>query len=425
MYYNLTFEKMQRRKINLLASILVAILFYLPINRGFAQGINFLGGTYQAAVETAKRSNKILFVEVYLTGCPHCAALAPVLEEKKVGDLFNSNFVSYKLEANSDDSKRMQQQKGITYVEFPLFFFFDPNSGQLIHQAAPTEQPNRTAAIEEVLRHGKDAIDPSQRTIAYAGRFAKGDRDLLFLVNYGKYAKATKDSERQWQINNELAKIFVKPNDLESANGFYIIQRLINDFSNPMAQYFFANLNKYKSKYPAKDVQEAGETILYYTLYGRRADELSANEVIKVRQAFMKLGLSATVANTRTILKELEAYFRAKETGKATARLNEHSMGGTLLFADYAYLVRYFNEKATDNSYVPSLIQWVNNGLKLVKPNERNKKEVADIYVEQAKAYLKIRKNAEAKKAAQAALGIAQAAKIDTKPYLDQLAKIK
>lgn len=406
---------------NAMASIIVSLIV---TSSALGQGINFLGGTFQAATETARRANKVLFVEVYLNGCPHCAALAPVLEEKKVGDYFNSKFVSIKIEANSEDSKMLQQQKGVTYVEFPMFFFLDPASGQIIHQASPGDLPTRAQAIEEVLKHGRDALDTNQRTSNYANRYAKGERDFIFLVNYAKYAKATKNTSKLHQLNNDIAKIVVKPSDLEGQTGFYIIQRLIDDFDNPIAVYFFNHLDKYKAKFPVKDVKEAGETIAYTTLYVNNK-ELSSSKVAEIRQALIKLGIAADLASSRTVLKELEAHFREKNTSKAIARLNDHKRVTKLVIQDYAYLVRYFNEKATDNSYVPSLIGWVNDGLKLVKPNERNRSEVAELYLEQSKAYLRVGKKVEAKKSAQEALKIAKSAKIDTKPFVDELAKIK
>ncbi len=405
--------------------VLTAFFLIIGLNQTLAQGINFLGGNFQSAAEAAKRANKILFVEVYLTGCPHCAALAPVLEEKKVGDFFNSQFVSYKVEANSEDSKMLQQQKGITYVEFPLFFFFDPSSGQLIHQAAPTEQPSRSGAIEEVIKHGRDALDPTQRTSSYPSRFAKGDRDLGFLINYAKYTKATKDTERLWILNKEIAKQVVRPSDIESQAGFYILSRLINDIDNPMAAYFFNNLSKFKAKYPAKEVKDAGETILYYTMYGRRANDLTIADITKCRKAFVQLGLTAPVASGRTILKELEAYFRNKETAKAVARLNEYVATAPMSLAEYAYMTRLFNEKATGNSYVPSLLKWVNDGVRVAKANEKTSKLMADLYLQQSVAYQRIGKKVEAKKAIKTAVEVAQAAKVDVKPYTDQLEKVK
>ncbi|MCA0230608.1 MAG: thioredoxin family protein [Bacteroidetes bacterium] len=406
-------------------SLIILLLTLCSTISASSQGINFLKTNLQGAFESAKRANKILFVEVYLNGCPHCAALAPVLEEKKVGDFYNNNFISVKIEANSDDSRYLQQQKNLTYVEFPMFFFFDPVTGQSIHQASPGERPNRAEAIEEVLTHGKDAITPNQRTNNYPNRYAQGDRGMAFLINYCRYAKAHKNDKLVAQINNDLAKIIVKPEDLESKVAFYIIQRLINDFDNPIAVYFFKNLDKYKAKYPAKDVTEAGEVITYYTLYGYRGNELDALKIAQIRQAMVKVGIAKDLASSRTVLKELEALFRVKDTKKATDRLNEHRKIAKLTIQDYAYLTRFFNEKATDNSYISSLLAWVKDGLQTVKPNERNRQEVAELYLEQGKAYLKIGKKTEAQQSLQEALKIAKAAKIDTKNYTNELARSK
>lgn len=406
------------------ATLAFFLSLFCTINAN-SQGISFLKTNLQGAFDSAKRANKILFVEIYLNGCPHCAALAPVLEEKKVGDYYNSNFVSIKIEANSDDSRALQQQKNLTYVEFPMFFYFDPLTGQSIHQASPGERPTRAEAIEEVLNHGRDALTPNQRTSNYPTRYAQGDRNITFLINYCRYAKAHKNDKLVAQINNDLAKIIVKPEDLESKVAFYIIQRLINDFDNPIAAYFFKNLDKYRAKYPAKDVTEAGEVITYYTLYGYRGNELDAAKIAQIRQAMVKVGIAKDLASSRTVLKELEALFRIKDTKKATDRLNEHRKIAKLTIQDYAYLTRFFNEKATDNSYVPSLLLWVKDGLQTVKPNERNRQEVAELYLEEGKAYLKIGKKPDAQKSLQEALKIAKAAKIDTKNYTNELTKLK
>ena len=384
----------------------------------FAQGINFHNTTFQQASEAAKKANKILFVEVYLNGCPHCAALAPILQEKRVGDFYNTNFVSIKIEANSEDSKFLQQQKGLAYVEFPMFFFFDQITGTTIHQASPAEQKNKNIAIEEVIKHGTEALNPNLRTISYPNRFAKGERDFLFLVNYAKFAKATKNSEMLHQLNIEIAKIVTKPVDLEGETGFYLIQRLIDDYENPIAKYFFRNLEKYKSKYSSKDVKDAGENIIYTTLYGSNK-EIPVQEIKNIRQSLIKLGVPAQLADARTVLKEIEAYFKSKNTLKATERLNEYRKTQKLTIQDYAYLIKYFNEKATDNSYTKSQLIWVEEALKLAP--KKDKKEVADVYLEQGKTFLRLNKKDYAKKSFNNAVKIAQMLKIDTKPYSDAL----
>lgn len=401
--------------------LLLSISFFclLFVSQVQSQGISFTETNFNQLIQNARQQNKLAFVEVYLNGCPHCAALEPILKEKKVGDFWNPSFVSMKIEANSQVSKELQQAKGITYTEFPLFFFFDTN-GQLIHQSAPSETPNKAAFIQEVIQLGNEALTPQLRTSNYAARFAKGDRDLGFLINYAKYSATTKNDVRLTELNTEIGKIVTQPTDIESKVGFYILSRLINDFKNPMAQYFFAHIPKFKIHNTAeapKAVQEAGEHIIHSTLYGKRAAQLSSQEIVQMRKGMEKLGLPAKTAAQRTLLKELEAHFREKNTPAATARLNEYKKTIKLEFLDYAYLIRYFNEKATDNTYIPSLLVWCQDALALVKPNERNRKDVADIYFEQAKAFQRAGKKQEAKKALDTAIGIAKNAKIDTAPY--------
>lgn len=401
--------------------LLLSISFFclLLVGQVQSQGISFTETNFNQLIQNARQQNKLAFVEVYLNGCPHCAALEPVLKEKKVGDFWNPSFVSMKIEANSQASRELQQTKGITYPEFPLFFFFDAN-GQLIHQAAPSEKSDRPSFIQEVLNIGNEALSPQLRTSYYPTRYSKGERDLSFLINYGKYAVATKNDARLSEINDDIAKIVTQPTDIESHVGFYILSRLTNDFKNPLAQYFFNHLPKFKiyntAQFPTA-VRDAGERIIYMTLYGKRTNQLSSTEVVAIRKALEKIGLPATTARQRTLLKELEAFFREKNTAAATACLNEYRKIVKMQLPDYSYLVRYFNEKATDNSYIPSLITWCNDALKLVKPAERNRKEVADVYFEQAKAYQRAGKKQEAKKALDIAIGIAKSAKIDIGTY--------
>ncbi len=390
----------------------------------FAQGIHFQEKSIDELVGQAKSQKKLVFVEIFLKGCSHCEALAPVLDEKKVGDFYNSTFVSAKYEANSPLSKELQEKKKILYSEFPLFLFFDAH-GQLIHQGTPTDKPTRPEFIQDVLRHGSDAISPATRTSGYAARYAQGERNLDFLINYAKYAKTTRDTTQLTAITQEFGKIFALPADLESPVGFFIISRFIDDLQNPMATYFFSHLDTYRTKFGAQPVQQAGESVLYQSLYGQRTNSLPSTDIVAIRKAMESLGTPAPVAAQRTILKELEAYFRENNTAAATARFNEYRTSNTLKILDYAYLMRFFNEKAPDNTYASSLVGWINDALKPIKPVAQNRAEIAELYREQSEAYWRMGQKAEGKKAAEKAVAIAKIVKEKPETYDKQLAKFQ
>lgn len=389
-----------------------------------AQGIHFQEKGIDELVADATQQNKLVFVEIYLKGCSHCEALAPVLDEKKVVDFYDSTFVSAKYEANAPLSKALQEKKKIVYSEFPLFLFFDA-SGQLIHQATPTDKPTRPEFIQEVLRHGQDALSPATRTSGYPARYAQGERNLDFLINYAKYTKTIRDTTQLTAIAHEFGKIFALPADLESPVGFFIISRFISDVQNPMATYFFNHLASYRTKFGAEATQQAGESVLYQSLYGKRTNNLPSVDVIAIRKAMEALGTPAPVAAQRTILKELEAYFRENNTAAATARFDEYRVSNSPKIIDYAYLMRFFNDQASDNSYAASLIGWINDALKPIKPIAQNRAEVAELYREQSEAYRRLGQKAEGKKAAEKAMAIAKIVKEKPETYDKQLAKFQ
>ena len=389
-----------------------------------AQGIHFQDKSIDELVAEANHRNKLVFVEIYLKGCSHCEALAPVLEEKKVADFYDSTFVSARYEANATLSKDLQEKKKIGYSEFPLFLFFDAR-GELIHQGTPTDKPTRPEFIQEVLRHGRDALSPATRTSGYPARYAQGERNLDFLINYAKYAKTTRDTTQLTAITQEFGKIFALPADLESPIGFFIISRFIDDVQNPMATYFFNHLDSYRTKFGAQPTQQAGESVLYQSLYGKRTNNLPSADVVAIRRAMESLGTPAPVAAQRTILKELEAYFRENKTAAATTRFNEYRASNTLKIIDYAYLMRFFNEKAPDDTYAASLVGWINEALKPIKPLAQNRAEIAELYREQSEAYRRLGQKAEGKKAAEKAVAIAKIVKEKPETYDKQLAKFQ
>jgi len=390
-----------------------------------SQGIDFQNSDLSTVFNMAKAQKKPLFIEIHLNGCPHCEALAPVLAEKEVGEFYNHNFVSWKAEANSEGSKALQKMKGITYPEFPILFYFDPE-GNLMHMATPAEKHKRQEFIEEVIGNGQNAMNPKEQTSKYAERFAAGDRSLQFLVNYGKYVKAIKDELQLNKINEAFASQLISPQDKISQTGFYVLQRFVNDFNSPLAVYFFAHLPNFRAKYPAKDVKEAGESVIFHSLFGSKADTYKPDEVVGMREQMVVLGVPATEAASRTLIKEMDAHLRAKDTKAAVQVFNTYrKISTTVDLAYYAYMLKYFNEKAVDNSYLSEMPGWAEAGLKMAKPHEKESKIAADLYYELAEVYTKAGQNQLASETAANGLRIARAVKMDLSRHETQVERLK
>jgi hypothetical protein len=121
------------------------------------------------------------------------------------------------------------------------------------------------------------------------------------------------------------------------------------------------------------------------------------------------------------LLPEVNAYFRAKQTNKAVERMDSQVNSNQLSVPEYIYISRLFNRASPDASDVPTIVKWVNKGLAA----KAAPKEQADLYYEMAEAYRRSGKNADAQKAAQKSMELAQTSHLDTRRNVEQMGKLK
>ena len=105
------------------------VLGLLPCYLG-AQ-IQFAKGTWQEAMAQAQKENKLLFVDAYATWCGPCKMMdRDVFSNKAVGDYFNKNFISYKLDMETPNGREFNAKYPVN--AYPSFFFLD-GSGAVTH----------------------------------------------------------------------------------------------------------------------------------------------------------------------------------------------------------------------------------------------------------------------------------------------------
>ena len=64
-----------------------------------AGGIDFFHGTWEEALEKAKKEDKLIFVDAYTTWCGPCKRMSKqVFPQDAVGEFYNKNFVSMKID---------------------------------------------------------------------------------------------------------------------------------------------------------------------------------------------------------------------------------------------------------------------------------------------------------------------------------------
>lgn len=380
-------------------------------------GTLFSPAGYDVVLGQARQSNRPVFVKIYLDGCPHCTSIDSLLASSRVGDFYNRHFLNVKIEANSDASKNLQTRYGITYPEFPLFLFFSPQ-GTLEHIATPHRVPDLIDSENALIDHGADALDPGRRASGYAPAFARGRRDPDFLIHYGKYAKTRRDTTALEQISAAFEQQLSTGSERESALGFYVLKQYVRRFDSALSRYFFEHLDTFRSSFGAAAVKEAGESILYHSLYGSSPGHYPLVQIREMRNQMIRLGVPAGEAAARTVFKEIEAALNGGQTREAVASF-EHFRAtyAAISLADFGYAMHLFNAHATASGYLRAFEAWVADAEKGGATQPEQARAMPELYYELAQAYHKAGLPQQATQTSEKALALATALRLDLAKY--------
>lgn len=145
-----------------------------------AQGITFLQKPLAEVLAMAKEQNKLVFVDIYTSWCGPCRHMAQeIFPQPEVGEYFNANFISLKVDAEKDaDGPAMLKKYSVT--AFPTLLFLDGN-GDLVYRFMGARQPDK------LIEEGKRALESfaaQPKLKEFGKRYAAGDRDKAFLDEY-------------------------------------------------------------------------------------------------------------------------------------------------------------------------------------------------------------------------------------------------
>lgn len=157
---------------------LLSILLLLVISAvtSLSQGIEFFHGSWEQALEEAKKQDKIIFVDAYAAWCGPCKRMAAqVFPQAKVGEFFNRHFINVKLDYEKEEAKTFRQKYPVS--AFPTLFFIDFD-GTVVHKAVGGQQ------VDGLIKLGEFAKSKIDRSGNYEEAYIKGDRSPELVFNY-------------------------------------------------------------------------------------------------------------------------------------------------------------------------------------------------------------------------------------------------
>ena len=142
-------------------------------------GIKFFTGSWKDVLAEAKRQNKPIFVDIFTTWCGPCKLMAKqAFPDAKVGEKFNTNFISYQIDAEKGEGIDVAKKYVVT--AYPTSLFVAAN-GDLIHRAIGY------GGIKGMLDQADKAIeaskDPNPLSVMEK-QYEGGKREPDFLASY-------------------------------------------------------------------------------------------------------------------------------------------------------------------------------------------------------------------------------------------------
>ncbi|MGN6417395.1 MAG: thioredoxin family protein [Pseudobacter sp.] len=170
-------------------SVLLAGSFML-LNSSYAQssttGVQFSHGSWNEILELAKRENKAIFIDVYTEWCGPCKKMAAeIFPQQKVGEVFNANFINYKIDAEKGEGIHLAAKYEAR--AFPTYLFIN-NQGELVYRTTGYMQAE--AFIKEAGIAIAEKNDPKP-LVKWSDEYNAGNRNKDFLLGYLKKRQAT------------------------------------------------------------------------------------------------------------------------------------------------------------------------------------------------------------------------------------------
>ncbi len=119
-------------------------------------GVHFVeSNTLTAVLERAEKENKLVFLDFYTTWCTPCKLMdQDVFPDKGIGDFFNENFLSYKVDAEKGNGVNLAVVYNVSV--YPTLFFLN-EKGRVI------ESKQGAAYHTELMQMAQRALDNRDR----------------------------------------------------------------------------------------------------------------------------------------------------------------------------------------------------------------------------------------------------------------------
>ncbi|MEY4935158.1 MAG: hypothetical protein RIS64_1517 [Bacteroidota bacterium] len=245
-----------------MGSIRFLLFFFLP-NALFAQsntltGIQFIHENWRTALDSAKKKDKLIFLDAYTAWCAPCKAMnRDVFTKQNVSNFYNQQFINVKMDMEKGDGVALAMAYQVK--AYPTFLFINAD-GKAVHRAVGYQE------VDAFLKLGQAALNREVRLGAWHERFTNGDRTPVFLKDYIQKLTEALDPKRL-----QITEIYLNTQrDWRTHSHLDLIYRMVETTETPLYRFLVQNKDTFQFIFGKSDVDIKIQNILSETLHNEK-----------------------------------------------------------------------------------------------------------------------------------------------------------
>ena len=216
-----------------------------------AKGIDFIEGTWNQALDVARKENKLIFVDCYTSWCGPCKKLAKtVFTNPEVGKFFNEKFVSIKLNMEKPEGKDFK--KMFTVSAYPTMFFINAK-GEMVHTLVGGVD------AKTLIEQANKALNSTGMAYMNA-KYEKGERNPEFIKEYLVMLSDANQGKKAEAVCKEYLNTLDK-SLLKEKVYWDLFMKYVNDVHSDLFMYVYNNRAEFCSLFGDKIVKDKIETV--------------------------------------------------------------------------------------------------------------------------------------------------------------------
>ena len=131
--------------------LLASLLFLCKVN-GISSGIHFDDLSLAQALDQARSTGKLVFVDTYASWCAPCKQMDRVFEDEQLGEFMNQHFINIKVDMDGPQGNDIYRDYNVIFL--PTLLVLDQN-GQIVSKVARiVDAPSLLAISRDALNGG-------------------------------------------------------------------------------------------------------------------------------------------------------------------------------------------------------------------------------------------------------------------------------